>query len=136
MPPDGHGLTVLPFLAGERAPGWRGDRHGAVAGLSLDTGALEILRAALEAVALRLALVYRLLAPHAARAHLIVASGGAGPRSRAWSRMLADAPGHPVTGPPEPGPTSRGAPLPALPAPGPLPDLPAAPAPLGAPFDP
>ena len=40
MTPDAHGLTVLPFLAGERAPGWRGDRRGAVAGLSLDTGAL------------------------------------------------------------------------------------------------
>src|SRR2546426_5317227 len=97
MPPDGHGLTVLPFLAGERAPGWRGDRHGAVAGLSLDTGALEILRAALEAVALRLALVYRLLAPHAARAHLIVASGGAGTRSRARGPVPARPLGHPVT---------------------------------------
>src|SRR5438094_607297 len=53
MTPDAHGLTVLPFLAGERAPGWRGDRRGAVAGLSLDTGPLEIVRAALEAVALR-----------------------------------------------------------------------------------
>jgi gluconokinase len=25
--PDSHGLTMLPFLAGERAPGWRGDRR-------------------------------------------------------------------------------------------------------------
>ena len=56
-------LTVLPFLAGERAPGWRGDRRGAVTGLSLDTTALDIVHAALESVALRLALVYGLLAP-------------------------------------------------------------------------
>src|SRR6185312_3584306 len=55
--PDTHGLTVLPFLAGERAPGWRGDRRAAITGLSLDTTALDVVHAALEAVALRLALV-------------------------------------------------------------------------------
>src|SRR5207237_9443228 len=77
--PDAHGLTVLPFRAGERAPGWRGDRRGAVAGLSLDTGPLEIVRAALEGVALRLALVYRLLSPHAARQPRILAPGGGCP---------------------------------------------------------
>jgi len=136
MPPDGHGLTVLPFLAGERAPGWRGDRRGAVTGLSLDTGPIEILRAALEAVALRLALVYRLLAPHAAREHLIVASGGAVTRSRAWTQMLADALGHPVTWSHERETTSRGAALLALQALGALPDLAAVRAPLGETFEP
>jgi gluconokinase len=136
MPPDGHGLTVLPFLAGERAPGWRGDRRGVVAGLSLDTGPLEIVRAALEAVALRLALVYRRLAPHAAPEHTIVASGGAVTRSRAWTRMLADALGHPVTWSHEPEATSRGAALLTLQALGALPDLAAVRAPLGETFEP
>jgi gluconokinase len=136
MPPDGHGLTVLPFLAGERAPGWRGERRGAVAGLSLDTGPLEIVRAALEAVALRLALVYRLLAPHAAPEHRIVASGGAVTRSRAWTRMLADALGHPVTWSHEPEATGRGAALLALEALGAVPDLAAVRAPLGETFEP
>jgi gluconokinase len=136
MPPDGHGLTVLPFLAGERAPGWRGDRRGAVAGLSLDTGPLDIARASLEAVALRLALVYRLLAPHAARVHDIVASGGAVTRSRAWTRMLADALGHPVTWSHEPEATSRGAALLALHALGVVPDLASVRGPLGETFEP
>jgi sugar (pentulose or hexulose) kinase len=54
--------------------------------LSLDTTALDVLHAALEAVALRLVLVYELLAPHAAPDHVIVASGGAISRSRAWTR--------------------------------------------------
>src|SRR5260370_419994 len=108
MTPDAHGLTVLPFLAGERAPGWRGDRRGAVARLSLDTGPLEIVRAALEAVALRLALVYRLLAPHAPREHRIVASRGALTPSRVWTQILADALGHPGTWSHEPETTSRG----------------------------
>jgi len=136
MPPDAHGLTVLPFLAGERAPGWRGERRGAVSGLSLDTGPLDIVRAALEAVALRLALVYRLLAPHAAREHLIVASGGAVTRSRAWTRMLADALGHAVTWSHEPEATSRGAALLALQALGAIPDVAALRAPLGETFEP
>ena len=51
VPADGHGLTALPFLAGERSPGWRGDARAAVTGIGLSTSAPEILRALLEAVA-------------------------------------------------------------------------------------
>jgi gluconokinase len=112
--PDDHGLTVLPFLAGERAPGWRGDRRGAIGGLSLDTTAVDILHAALESVALRLSLVYSLLAPLAAPDHLVVASGGAISRSPPWRRKLA----HPRRRPPHSSAdseaTGRGAALLAL----------------------
>jgi gluconokinase len=129
--PDGHGLTVLPFLAGERAPGWRGGRRAAITGLSLDTTALDVVHAALEAVTLRLALVYALLAPYAAPDHLVVASGGALSRSRAWTQMLADALGRPVHCSPESEATSRGAALLALESLGVLADVTAARAPLG-----
>lgn len=129
--PDTHGLTLLPFLAGERAPGWRGDRRGAVIGLSLETTALHILRATLEAIALRLALVYDLLRPRAAADHTIVASGGALAHSRAWAQTITDALGHPLTLCREEEATSRGAALLALDALGRLPDPAAAPAPLG-----
>jgi gluconokinase len=129
--PDSHGLTVLPFLAGERAPGWRGDRRATITGLSLDTTAIEIVHAALEAVTLRLALVYGLLAPYAAPDHLVVASGGAVNRSRAWTQMLADALGRPVHCSAESEATSRGAALLALESLGVLPDVSAARAPLG-----
>ncbi len=37
LPPDGHGLTVLPFWASERSPGYRSDARGAIVGLSLST---------------------------------------------------------------------------------------------------
>ena len=37
MEPDAHGLTILPFLAGERAPIWSDWATGAVAGLNLAT---------------------------------------------------------------------------------------------------
>jgi gluconokinase len=118
-------------VAGERAPGWRGDRRATITGLSLDTTALDGVHAALEAVSLRLALVYALLAPHAARDHLIVASGGAIGRSRAWTQMLADALGRPVHTSAEAEATSRGAALLALERLGVLPDVTAARAPLG-----
>jgi gluconokinase len=134
--PDAHGLTVLPFLAGERAPGWRGDRRAAITGLSLDTTALDVVHAALEAVALRLTLVYELLAPHAAPDHVIVVSGGAVRRSRAWTQMLADALGRAVHLSPEAEATSRGAAVLALEAVGVLPDVRVVRAPLGEVFAP
>jgi gluconokinase len=121
--PDRHGLTVLPLLAGERAPGWRDDRRATVAGLGRETTALQILRAWLEAVALRLSLVYGLLRPHAAEPHVIIASGGALARSPAWTQIIADALGHPVLVARDHEMTSRGAALLALEALGRLSDL-------------
>jgi len=123
---DEHGLSVLPFLAGERSPGWNGRARGAVAGLSLATGSIDILRAALESVALRLALVYDLLGPLAASAHEVVASGGALAHSRAWVQMIADAIGRPLLLAGEREASSRGVALLALASLGRLPDLAAA----------
>ena len=136
LAPDAHGLTVLPHLAGERSPGWRGGRRGAISGLRLDTTAVEITRAALEAVALRLAMVYGLLAPCASADHAVVASGGALGRSRAWTQIIADALGHTVTSSAEPEATSRGVALLALEALGVLPDLAAVRQTLGETFTP
>jgi gluconokinase len=113
-PVDGHGLTCLPFLAGERAPGWRADARAAIAGLSLATGPLEIARALLEAVACRLALIYERLAPLAAPDHRVVASGGALAHSPAWAALIADALGTPLALAPEAEASSRGAALLAL----------------------
>jgi gluconokinase len=108
LAPDAHGLTVLPFLAGERSPGWRGDRRAAIAGLGLDTTPLDILQAALESVALRLALVYDRLAPCASVEHTIVASGRALVESPAWAQIVADALGRPILHTREAEATSRG----------------------------
>jgi gluconokinase len=134
--PDTHGLTVLPFLAGERSPGWRGDRRATISGLSLTTTAMDIFCAGLEAVALRLAAVYALLAPLAADGHTIVASGGALTRSRGWTQIIADAIGRPIVCSHQDEATSRGAALLALEALGLLPDIRAARAPLGGTVEP
>jgi len=94
--PDSHGLTALPFLAGERSPGWRGDARAAVAGISIATTAPQILRALVEGVAYRLATVYDRLAPVASPVHTVIASGGALSHSRVFTQVLADALGVPL----------------------------------------
>jgi len=136
LQPDAHGLTILPHLAGERAPGWRDGRLGLIAGLRLDTSGVEIVRAALESVALRLAAVYDLLAPSASPGHSIIASGAALGHSRVWTQMIADAIGRPITCSVEPEATSRGAALLTLEALRVLPDLSAARQPTGETFVP
>ena len=60
-PPAAHGLVVLPLLAGERAPGWQADASGTIHGLRRSTSRLDLLQAHLEAVALRLSLIYQQL---------------------------------------------------------------------------
>ena len=111
MKPGAHGLTFLPFLAGERSPGWAAQARAAIAGLSLATTAVEILRAGMEAVALRFALIHELLAGAVPPAHEIVASGGALRKSPAWTRILADALGRPILPSAEPEASARGAAL-------------------------
>ncbi|NWF57307.1 MAG: gluconokinase [Syntrophaceae bacterium] len=114
LEPDSHGLTVLPFLAGERAPGWAGQARGAIQGLSLATTPLEILRAAMESVAYRLFLVFELLRPLVPGEPRVVASGGALLGSPAWLQIVADVLGRPVHVCEEAEATSRGAALLAL----------------------
>jgi len=87
--PDSHGLTFLPLLSGERSPGWAADATGAVIGLRLSTRPLDILQAALEGVALRLALIAQQLGDlHGVN---VIASGGALASSPAWTQMIANA---------------------------------------------
>jgi gluconokinase len=95
MPPDSHGLTVLPFWAGERSTGWSSSARGAILGITTGTGARDLLRAAMEAVAHRFALIADLLPPET-RTAKVVASGGALRASPAWAQILADAIGRPL----------------------------------------
>ena len=53
--PDSAGVRVLPALAGLGAPWWRPTARGVIAGLSTATGAAHVARAALEAIAWRVA---------------------------------------------------------------------------------
>jgi len=134
MKPDGHGLTILPFWSGERSPGYRfvalhhvspwslcespcpdammaaTCRSGArahIAGMGLaPVGGPAFLRAVMEAVALRLSAIYRLLEPlilirgkegslNPPRVE-VFATGGALCASPLWQQILADSLGTPI----------------------------------------
>jgi gluconokinase len=130
LPPDAHGLTVLPFVAGDRSPSWRDQANGIVAGLTLATTPADLLRAAMEAVAYRFARIYDALRPLATKPHQVVANGGAILNSPAWLQITADILGHDVVAlSPQDEATARGAALMAAVAVGLLPDLAAAPDP-------
>jgi len=96
LPPDGHGLTFLPFLAGQRSPRWNPHKRGTLHGLRLSTQPIHILQAGLEAVAYRFRLIHERLSPHAAQDHILVATGGGLLHSPAWIQILADVIGRPV----------------------------------------
>ncbi|ACZ39263.1 gluconokinase [Sphaerobacter thermophilus] len=114
MPPDSHGLTWLPLLAGERSPGWAPHARGALAGMTLDTSPVAILRAAMEAVAYRVALVARLLDAAAPGERTIIASGSALLRNPIWLQILSDVLGRPLLAGAAPEASLTGAALMAL----------------------
>ncbi|HVI71927.1 MAG TPA: FGGY-family carbohydrate kinase, partial [Pyrinomonadaceae bacterium] len=96
LEPDSHGLTVLPFWSGERSTGWSTGARGGIFGLRQQTTPAEIVRATLEAIAYRFALIARdldLVAPNA----MIVASGNALRSSPVWLQIIADVLGRPLT---------------------------------------
>jgi len=95
LEPDGHGLTVLPLWSGERSPGWSLKARGAIVGLTRNTQPIEILRAGMEAVAYRFALIARALEPFAPGA-TIIASGNALRSSPVWIQIIADVLGRPI----------------------------------------
>ena len=122
MGPDEHGLTVLPFLLGERAPEWDATVPSALVGLRLHHTPLHLLRAFMESVALRMALIHELLVQAVPQVRRLIATGGALVRSKPWAQMFADVLGQPVTLCLEPEASARGAALMALKALGVLKD--------------
>lgn len=124
QPADGHGLTMLPFVAGERSPGWHADATGVITGLTLATTPTDLARAAMESVAYRFAQIYASLRPIVDPAHEIIANGGAVVSSPEWTEIIASALGHDVLAlPAGDESTARGAALMALRSVGVLPSL-------------
>jgi gluconokinase len=94
--PDSHGLTWLPFFAGERSPSWNDEAFGTLLGLRFSTSSAEIFRAALEGISYRLALVYDDLKRIASPKHEVHANGGAALNSPLWMSIISDTFGHPI----------------------------------------
>ncbi len=111
--PDSHGLTFLPFLAGERSTNWNADSKGAILGLHSSTSSLEITQAALESVAYRFVAIFEELNKNCPL-EKIMASGGALRESPMWTQIICDALNKKMFLPAEREASSRGAVLFAL----------------------
>jgi len=113
-PPRDDTPLVLPFLTGERNPGYALHATGAIGGLRWQTGAEDIARGLLEGVAFRLAAIADELRGVVPELAMLIASGGGVDRVPGWCRILADAIGLPVAASGEDQATLRGTALLAL----------------------
>jgi gluconokinase len=95
VPPGAEGLLMLPYLSGERAPRWSGDPEGALLGLTQRHTRAHIVRAALEAVCLQLALVLGAMRAAGLELTELRATGGFA-HSPFWRQLLADVLGTPI----------------------------------------
>ncbi|CAN5519736.1 MAG: gluconokinase [Blastocatellia bacterium] len=106
--PDAHGLTFLPFLAGERSTGYHESANGAILGLRSSTDKIDIVQAALESVAYRFAEIFEQL-KGVVKITEIIASGGALRESPVWTQIIADVLGRNLSLPDTREASSRGA---------------------------
>jgi len=93
MPPDEHGLTILPMLSGERSPGWHSDASMTITGINSHTSPITLLRATLESLAYQLAEVYdqlNIALEQQEIAPTLIGSGGAMLSSRTLQDIVAD----------------------------------------------
>ncbi|HEY7294524.1 MAG TPA: gluconokinase [Dehalococcoidia bacterium] len=89
-PPSPDTPVVLPFLTGERSPGWAARATASFSRMELHTDAGALFRGLLEGIGLRLALItdeIRQVAPDVVR---MVASGGATMDLPEWLDIIAD----------------------------------------------
>jgi gluconokinase len=98
-------ITFVPFLSGERNPGFRETASGCMFGLRRATRPAHVLKSCLEGVTLRINAIVSLLrstslqtlpAPTSGDGIHLVASGGALESNWLWRQMLADCTGIPV----------------------------------------
>jgi len=88
-------LQFCPFWSGERSTGWSADARGGIFGLTQQTKPIELVRAALEAIAYRFALIARALEAVAPEA-TVIATGNALRSSPGWLQIIADVLGRPI----------------------------------------
>lgn len=111
--PDEHGLTFLPFLAGERSTGYHETANGVILGLKSATDTVDIVQAALESVAYRFAEIFDQL-NGICKIKEIIASGGALRESPVWTQIISDVLAQNMSLPDTREASSRGAVLLAL----------------------
>lgn len=90
LKPGEHGISVLPFLLGERALGWSNNSKATLTGLKFSNTPLEILQSILESISYRFFLVYQMLENHIDKESEIIASGGAIKNLPWWIQTTSD----------------------------------------------
>ena len=111
LEPGSTGLLWLPTIAGERSPGWPVDARAALVGLRLSHDGVAVLRAALEAVACRIADVVDLLLAVRPEVEVFIGSGNGLLGVPGWTQIVADAIGRPLVLATDPEASLRGAAL-------------------------
>ncbi|MFF5076471.1 gluconokinase [Actinoplanes sp. NPDC000266] len=133
-PPSDATPLVLPYLTGERAPGWVGGARALFGGVSAATGADAMFRGVIEGVAMTYARVADELRPAAPGVVEVAAAGRVSNDQPEWLQILADVLGRPVTHVTRRRATQRGTALLALDVL--APDVPRAPRSVGATYEP
>ena len=95
VPPGSHGVAVLPFLEGERAPRWEPGLRAEMTGLGSDTGVDVVTRALLESTAYGLAHIAAGLAEQGVELNRLVCSGSPA-KSELWTSIKAAVLGVPI----------------------------------------
>ena len=95
LEPDAHGLTILAILVRRTKHRLDAEARGGIFGLRQQTTNIEIIRAALEAIAYRFALIADALDDIAPGAS-VIATGNALRSSPVWLQIIADVLGRPV----------------------------------------
>ena len=90
LEPGAHGISVLPFLLGERALGWSNNSKAIISGLKYSNTSTEILQSFLESISYRLFLVYQLLEKFIDNESEVIASGGAIKNLPWWIQTTSD----------------------------------------------
>ncbi len=133
-PPSDATPLVLPYLTGERAPGWVGGARAVLGGVSAATDADALFRGIVEGVAMTYARVADELHPAAPQVLQVAAAGRVSNDQPEWLQVLADVLGRPVTHVTRSRATQRGTALLALDVL--APDVPRAPRATGTTFEP
>ncbi|NLI23009.1 MAG: hypothetical protein GX418_15850 [Clostridiales bacterium] len=96
LPPGAGGVMALPFFAGSGSPYFAPDDRAALVGLSAATTRAQLLRAALEGVALNLRQSLELMRTLCPQGQTRVSLFGGGTRIPLWTRIIAAVFGFPV----------------------------------------
>jgi len=128
LSPDEHGLTLLPYISGERSLGWHAEARMTISGVSLHTTPADLLRASCEALAYHLRSVYKeiQLTLQVEQQHLspkVICSGGALLSSTLLQNIVSDTLGTALYPSLDLEASARGAALLALEALGVIPDV-------------